>query len=683
MKRTVDCFPLCLFLGAFSFYVLTLAPGLMPGDSGDVMVAAATFREAHPPGYPLYGLLGKLFVALPVGDIPYRVNLMSAFLGGLAVTLVYLSVRLLTGHFAASLVTALLFAFSNLFWTYFVIAEVFCLNNFLLALTAFLALWWRRRHQHAPGSLSERQMLALLAFVTGLGLGNHLTLALTCPGLLLFVVQTDRQALRPRRLLPLLGLFVLGFALPYAYLAGVGVLWPAHHWEDPTTFRGLARLLLRAKYGTFRFVADSKGRVDTLYQAGRYLSVLATQFLWPAFLLGLAGVAVAAARDRAFLLYTGSAFLLGTTVVVGANVDPRVSAFEAATMERLYQLPFFFFLLWIGLGLGALVQAAQRLALPAGLPTRVTGARSRGILIAGALLALPVALLVRNAPHTSQRGNRLYPRFLENVYRTLPPNAVFITSTDTVSLGVDFLDTVERRRPDVAHVMLGILGTEPYTSVVRRRYPHLFWPTSVHGEPFDLGRFIGENLRRHRVFLDVGNVPIEYPLVRRGILWEARHYRERLAVDEFARANEALWRRYDLRQVDTARYPNNSMCRTLVELHYLEARLCLASDYRDAGLHALALRHLEAAIRMMDAAPWRMRGRCRLRPRVKAGRPKRSWLPSVSPLARGVPRFDSPRASRYNEGVASDPPAPGAIPFSGSGTSNRGAAGRVRRTLGV
>ena len=141
------CYPAVgLGLAAFALYLFTLAPGLMPGDTGDMIQAAATLREAHPPGYPLYALLGKLFVALPVGTIPYRVNLMSAFLGGLSVALVFLCLVLLTRQALAALAGALLFAGNYLFWTYFVLAETFALNNFFLALTAFLALRWREQH---------------------------------------------------------------------------------------------------------------------------------------------------------------------------------------------------------------------------------------------------------------------------------------------------------------------------------------------------------------------------------------------------------------------------------------------------------------------------------------------------------------------------------------------------------
>ena len=66
----------------FLFYLFSLHPTVSAGDSGELITAAYTLGIAHPPGYPLWTILGKIFtIIIPFGNIAYRVNLMSAFIG--------------------------------------------------------------------------------------------------------------------------------------------------------------------------------------------------------------------------------------------------------------------------------------------------------------------------------------------------------------------------------------------------------------------------------------------------------------------------------------------------------------------------------------------------------------------------------------------------------------------------
>ena len=75
-------------------YALTLAPGLTwahnGADGGDLAAAVAGLGVPHPPGYPAYVLLGKVFALLPLRDIAFRLNIMSAACAAVTAVLVYL-----------------------------------------------------------------------------------------------------------------------------------------------------------------------------------------------------------------------------------------------------------------------------------------------------------------------------------------------------------------------------------------------------------------------------------------------------------------------------------------------------------------------------------------------------------------------------------------------------------------
>ena len=74
--------PLTLLGLLATAYSLTLAPGLTWAnhgeDGGDLITAAATLGVAHPTGYPTYLLLAHLFQLLPIGNLAFRTNLLSA-----------------------------------------------------------------------------------------------------------------------------------------------------------------------------------------------------------------------------------------------------------------------------------------------------------------------------------------------------------------------------------------------------------------------------------------------------------------------------------------------------------------------------------------------------------------------------------------------------------------------------
>ena len=80
---------------AFGVYLKTLAPTVSFFDSGELIAAAYTLGVAHPPGYPLYVLVGWLFAQLPLGSVAYRLNVMSACFAALAAITAYYMTYLL------------------------------------------------------------------------------------------------------------------------------------------------------------------------------------------------------------------------------------------------------------------------------------------------------------------------------------------------------------------------------------------------------------------------------------------------------------------------------------------------------------------------------------------------------------------------------------------------------------
>jgi hypothetical protein len=144
-----------LFAASLALYVQTLAPSVATlfDDSLEFPLVAYRLAIAHPTGYPLYTLLGKLFSLVPwtgaggpaQQNVAWSVNLLSAVGGALTVAFVYLTARQLTRRRLPALLGAVALAVSPIFWSQSVIAEVYTLNSAFVAVLLWLALRWARQ----------------------------------------------------------------------------------------------------------------------------------------------------------------------------------------------------------------------------------------------------------------------------------------------------------------------------------------------------------------------------------------------------------------------------------------------------------------------------------------------------------------------------------------------------------
>ncbi len=180
-------------------YLITLAPTVLYADSGEFQFVAWLPGIAHPTGYPLYILLGWVWVHLfPIGEVAWRMNLLSAiFAAGTVGVTYWVSTQLLrltlpnkphALYHVTGAATALLFAVTPTFWSQAVIAEVYALHTLLIVAILGLVLYLKS-NQSPLGSWQFHT----LSFIIGLGLAHHRTTVLILPALLFFFLFTPKQ----------------------------------------------------------------------------------------------------------------------------------------------------------------------------------------------------------------------------------------------------------------------------------------------------------------------------------------------------------------------------------------------------------------------------------------------------------------------------------------------------------
>jgi hypothetical protein len=320
---------LALAVGALSLalYIRTLAPGLLPGDSGELQTLSALLGNTHPTGYSIYLLIGKLFTWLPVGDVAYRVNLLSAVMAALTVAGVYLAGRLLVGHRLPALVGAIALAVSSTFWSQAVIAEVYTPGAaFLVAVLGCLLAW---------DTHGSPRYLFLAGILGGLSLGVHLSVALLAPAAGVFLLLSwwrargqGRAIWRPALLGALagaglmLGAFLaLDWSAPRANFFDSAVLPSRSAWgygpnELNTPFERLAFDLSGRQFRSLMF-ADPGKTMPRL--AGRYLDGLPRELtLW---VIGLASIGLLGLLVRRWRVAVLFLLALATYFVYTFNYD--------------------------------------------------------------------------------------------------------------------------------------------------------------------------------------------------------------------------------------------------------------------------------------------------------------------------------------------------------------------------
>jgi hypothetical protein len=425
-----------------------LNPSFYADDSPETITAAATLGVAHPPGYPLLTLVGRLFSLLPLGNISFRVNLLSAFLAALVCVLLYLflerSLRVST-WIAAPI--GLLWAVGADLYPAALSAkgEVYELNALFL-----LGLFW---------ALQEGK-LGLTAFLAGLFFTHHwMTLLVFSPGFFGMVYLDRKRHSAEPNLFRGAAWFCLGASLWLA-LVFLSNRTPFLNWGTPWNLKNFLFVLLRREYQG----AEANGSFSDWIAQGGY--ALAGQ--WREFAglslaaLGLAFPLFKRKEPLALGLFTGWVCLFAS-----------VCLYLHLSVERYYLIDNYemasHLVLLVLLGWG-LEKAIEQTVLP-----------QRSRLRAGAAVLLVVWLAGLGAFRALKDRQTNYTfvyDYVLNSFKGLPRDALFFCRGDSAVFPSWYFQWVAKIRPDVAVVGVDGLPMEWVRRNLSLQHPKLLVPYS-------------------------------------------------------------------------------------------------------------------------------------------------------------------------------------------------------------
>jgi tetratricopeptide (TPR) repeat protein len=403
---------------SLTVYLLTMCPTVYLGDSGELSAAAFCLGVPHASGYPLYVLVGKGFCLLPFGDIGFRMNLMSAVFGVLAVGLVYSLIWRMSGSKVGAWVGGGVLAFIPVFWWQTVAAEVYALHVFFVALMMWLLWRWEETR--------EFYFLVVFSFVTGLSFGNHLQTVMLAPAVYYLILSGDRKVLLGGKRFLLLSVF---FVLPFLVYGELPIrTWAgaAMHWGDPDTWdRFWVHVSGRAHRGAYVFNLGVWEYVDRLKES--------LGFIWDQFgVMVLVGVwgwwRIRVVRWRVFLLGV-VVFDLFYTVFLN-TISLEITPFNLSVCLVL--------VIGIGVGIADLMKAIER-SVSAGVMSGVKAGWGM----------VPVVFLVMNFGVSNQSRNYTAYEHALNIFRTADSKAVLLVEGDNNLFPLLYARVTERMREEI------------------------------------------------------------------------------------------------------------------------------------------------------------------------------------------------------------------------------------------
>lgn len=469
--------PVVLALGALGLYLRMAAPTITwqhgGADGGELSAAALVLGVAHPPGYPLYLLLGHLFTNLPVGEVAFRVGLLSAASASLGVGLAaYLAGRLACSRRAgsctlpppspaqthetegdeplpyvlqragvspaipvalAAVAAGAYLACAPLYWSQAVIQEVYALHAALALGTLVLLERWK------PG---RKRTLAGLGLILGLGFSHHLTIAfLAAPAVIYIIAHNSELPTRPSGWWPAVVAFLLGLSL-YIYLPLRAMADPPLNWGNPST---LPRFLDQVAAASYRGYFGGRSAVEVLTRVPVVARIAIDQLTWPGLLLAFVGLAELARRRPAFFK-----LLLGYMLLT-----LLFALFYNAQGGEVYLLPLVP-VLAVGLGIGTASLAQLRWGLPV------------AILL---LIAIPSWQIWTHAGAMDLSGDRSAATYARTALDAAAPGATLYTDRDEQTFALWYVQIAEGLRPDVVVVDRRLLAIDWYREQLERRHP--------------------------------------------------------------------------------------------------------------------------------------------------------------------------------------------------------------------
>lgn len=569
-----NCLAISVAVISFFVYLLTIAPGVTGEDSGELTAAAYLLGVPHPPGYPLWCILNKIFTYIPTGGIAYRTNLFSAVFGSLTCFVFYYFVRSIKIERIAAWIGALVLAFSQRFWSQAIITEVYTLNTFLFLSVFFLLYLWHDK--------KDSRFLYAASLLFGLSLSNHYMLMILISPAFIPILICGRKNLFGNywSIAYSILLICVGLAC-YLYLPLAASHSPYVNWGNPSSLENVVKHILRKSYADLEGSKNIALSIKLLF-AGQFFNESLNQFTPYLFVLVIAG-GYHLLRKKTLVFSTAMLVILFNSIIL---IGMLQFTFEKENRERMevYYLPAY--------SMMALFLAFAISRLWAKITEHIKSERLI-ILLTIIFALIPLIPLVIYYAENDNSDFYIAEEYSRNILNQVEDNAVIFPGADNVTFPLLYFIGVEKIKTSVmiANKYGGAVPDQNfldlYSSIPNR-------PKSIDGN--NLIVFVIRNSGRPVYFTDRSQAPQMngITLVPCGLLYKAIPSEN---VNAYS-TDLSLWDKFKFSNIETAAISKDTMERSLAFSYFrmYGENLCFAGE-KERGVEIL----LKAAKAAYDA----------------------------------------------------------------------------------
>jgi hypothetical protein len=465
-------YSIAAFLIPFAVYIMTLAPTINFIDSDELATVSSLLGVAHPTGYPLFTILGKVFTLIPVGDEVYRLNLMSAFISAISVMVFFRLMVFVISDFRInrsdktigekltsaeicniSLAAALLMAFSLTFWDNATVIEVYSVHALFLILLTFIFLKAINFNIEQDISyLRNEKYFILFALLLGLSFSNHMSTAFLSVGFLyLFIITFGFSRATFNKLILLLIPFITGLTLYfYLFIRTDGSLLS---WGKVDSLGNFIDHITGKQYETRMFTSVQ----DIFTQMGRYFSYYVKEYSYLHLILILPGIIGLYKKNKSFFYFTLILFMSGLLLA---------SAYMIYDLYSYYLLSTVITAVWSGFGLMFIINK---------LGEKVKWASYASLLI----FIVPLSVNFNSA---DKSNDYMLKDYNFNLFNSAPENSIIITNYAPVF----YFQNVKKVRKDLVFVNRDYLYNKWYLNSFKNTYPEIYTESKTEFDNYEI-----------------------------------------------------------------------------------------------------------------------------------------------------------------------------------------------------